>query len=386
MSVSNVCSAKPERIYGGGKARVSVYSHTMQRKIIHIDADCFYAAIEMRDNPELRGIPMAVGGSAERRGVLTTCNYDARAYGVRSAMPTAHALRLCPQLTVVPPQMHKYREASKVMRGIFANFTEVIEPLSLDEAYLDVSEVSDEELTATRIAKAIRQQVREELNITVSAGVSVNKFIAKVASDWKKPDGLTVVPPDEVDGFVAALSVKKIPGVGAVTAEKMHRYGLRTCADIRDWSLHDLRRRFGKFGVVLHERARGRDERPVQPSRVRKSVSVERTFSEDVSGPAEWAPIIERLYINLMERIEAAKAWHAIDKAFIKLKFSDFTTTTVERVGTKAVEADYQSLLMEGWERKAKPVRLIGLGVRLIDDGDHASERLPFSDTPLAEH
>ena len=356
----------------------------MQRKIIHIDADCFYAAIEMRDHPELRGIPVAVGGSAERRGVLTTCNYDARAYGVRSAMPTAQAMRLCPQLTVVPPQMHKYREASKVMRSIFTNFTEIIEPLSLDEAYLDVSEISDEELTATRIAKAIRQQVREELDITVSAGVSVNKFIAKVASDWKKPDGLTVVPPDEVDAFVAALSVRKIPGVGAVTADKMHRYGLRTCADVREWSLHDLRRRFGKFGVVLHERARGRDERPVQPSRVRKSVSVERTFAEDVSGPAEWAPIIERLYINLMERIEAAKAWHAIDKAFVKLKFNDFTTTTVERVGTKAVEADYQDLLVEGWERKTKPVRLIGLGVRLIDDGDHLSERLPFSDTPLS--
>lgn len=357
----------------------------MQRKIIHIDADCFYAAVEMRDNPELRGIPMAVGGSAERRGVLTTCNYDARAYGVRSAMPTAQAMRLCPQLTVVPPQMHKYREASKVMRGIFANFTEIIEPLSLDEAYLDVSEVSDGALTATRIAKAIRQQIREELNITVSAGVSVNKFIAKVASDWKKPDGLTVVPPDEVDTFVAALSVKKIPGVGSVTADKMHRYGLRTCSDVREWSLYDLRRRFGKFGVVLHERARGRDERPVQPSRVRKSVSVERTFSEDVSGPAEWAPIIERLYINLMERIESAKAWHAIDKAFIKLKFNDFTTTTVERVGTKAVEADYHALLIEGWERQTKPVRLIGLGVRLVDDGDNASERLPFSDTPLAE-
>ena len=300
-------------------------------------------------------------------------------------MPTAQAMRLCPQLTVVPPQMHKYREASKVMRGIFANFTEIIEPLSLDEAYLDVSEVSDGALTATRIAKAIRQQIREELNITVSAGVSVNKFIAKVASDWKKPDGLTVVPPDEVDTFVAALSVKKIPGVGSVTADKMHRYGLRTCSDVREWSLYDLRRRFGKFGVVLHERARGRDERPVQPSRVRKSVSVERTFSEDVSGPAEWAPIIERLYINLMERIESAKAWHAIDKAFIKLKFNDFTTTTVERVGTKAVEADYHALLIEGWERQTKPVRLIGLGVRLVDDGDNASERLPFSDTPLAE-
>jgi DNA polymerase-4 len=165
----------------------------------------------------------------------------------------------------------------------------------------------------------------------------------------------------------------------------MHRYGLRTCADVREWSLHDLRRRFGKFGVVLHERARGRDERPVQPSRVRKSVSVERTFAEDVSGPAEWAPVIERLYISLMERIEAAKAWHAIDKAFIKLKFNDFTTTTVERVGTKAVEDDYRDLLLEGWERKSKPVRLIGLGVRLSDEGDVASARLPFSEASMTE-
>jgi DNA polymerase-4 len=353
----------------------------MQRKIIHIDADCFYAAIEMRDNPRLRGIPMAVGGSAERRGVLTTCNYEARAFGVRSAMPTAQAMRLCPQLTVVPPQMHKYREASKVMRGIFANFTEIIEPLSLDEAYLDVSEISDGELTATRIAKAIRQHVREELDITVSAGVSVNKFIAKVASDWQKPDGLTVIPPEEVDAFVAALPVKKIPGVGAVTAEKMHRYGLRTCADIRDWSLLDLRRRFGKFGVVLHERARGRDDRPVQPARVRKSISVERTFPEDVRGPEEWAPIIEQLYINLMERIESAKAWDGITKAFIKLKFNDFTTTTVERVGTKAIETDFHQLLQEGWERRSQPVRLIGLGVRLLEDGEHISARLPFSDS-----
>ncbi|MGA0432585.1 MAG: DNA polymerase IV [Luminiphilus sp.] len=353
----------------------------MQRKIIHIDADCFYAAIEMRDNPGLRGIPMAVGGSAERRGVLTTCNYEARAFGVRSAMPTAQAMRLCPQLTVVAPQMRKYREASKVMRAIFSDFTEIIEPLSLDEAYLDVSEISDGELTATRIAKAIRGRIREELEITVSAGVSVNKFIAKVASDWQKPDGLTVIPPEEVDAFVAALPVKKIPGVGAVTAEKMHRYGLRTCADIRDWSLLDLRRRFGKFGVVLHERARGRDDRPVQPARVRKSISVERTFPEDVRGPEEWAPIIEQLYINLMERIESAKAWNGITKAFVKLKFNDFTTTTVERVGTKAIETDFHQLLLEGWERRSQPVRLIGLGVRLLEDGEHISARLPFSDS-----
>ena len=234
------------------------------------------------------------------------------------------------------------------------------------------------QLTATRIAKIIRERVCTELAITVSAGVSVNKFIAKVASDWKKPDGLTVVPPHEVDRFVAALPVKRIPGVGAVTAEKMHRYGLRTCADIREWNLHDLRRRFGQFGVVLHERARGRDERPVQPSRMRKSVSVERTFAEDIMGPQEWAAIIEQLYANLMERIESAKAWDLIDKAFVKLKFNDFTTTTVERVGTKAVELDYQQLLLEGWERQKRPVRLIGLGVRLIERDERASAPLPF--------
>ncbi|MGB0157030.1 MAG: DNA polymerase IV [Luminiphilus sp.] len=350
----------------------------MQRKIIHIDADCFYAAIEMRDDPKLRGIPMAVGGSAERRGVLTTANYEARKFGVRSAMSTAHAMRLCPHLTVVPPQFMKYREASKAMRGIFEEYTEIIEPLSLDEAYLDVSESSGESLTATKIAKEIRAKVEKELEITVSAGVSVNKFIAKVASDWKKPDGLTVVTPEQVDAFVGALPVKKIPGVGSVTAEKMHRYGLKTCADIRAWELHDLIRRFGKFGVVLHERARGNDERPVQSSRIRKSISVETTFGEDLAGPTVWEPYIDKLFEQLLGRIESANASESIHKAFVKLKFSDFSSTTVERVGTAAVESDYRQLLIEGWHRREMPVRLIGIGVRLQDGWEHASRRLPF--------
>ena len=192
----------------------------MSRKIIHIDADCFYAAIEMRDNPALQGIPMAVGGSAERRGVLTTANYEARRFGVRSAMPTSQAMRLCPQLTVVPTNFEKYREASRQMRQIFEEYTEIIEPLSLDEAYLDVTEACGGELTATRIAHRIRERVRHDLSITVSAGVSVNKFIAKVASDWKKPDGLTVVPPEEVDAFVGALPVKRIPGSGRLPLKK----------------------------------------------------------------------------------------------------------------------------------------------------------------------
>ena len=350
----------------------------MSRKIIHIDADCFYAAIEMRDNPALQGIPMAVGGSAERRGVLTTANYEARRFGVRSAMPTSQAMRLCPQLTVVPANFEKYREASRQMRQIFEEYTEIIEPLSLDEAYLDVTEACGGELTATRIAHRIRERVRHNLSITVSAGVSVNKFIAKVASDWKKPDGLTVVPPEEVDAFVGALPVKRIPGVGAVTAEKMHRYGLQTCADVREWNLSDLMRRFGKFGVVLHERARGRDERPVQPSRIRKSISVERTFSEDLEGPAVWVSYVEKLYEDLLSRIEAAKAADSIQKAFIKLKFSDFTSTTVERVGTQAIESDYHQLLEEGWLRRKMPVRLIGIGVRLKNNGDQSAQCLPF--------
>ena len=357
------------------------YPASMQRKIIHIDADCFYAAIEMRDRTELRRVPMAVGGSAERRGVLTTCNYDARAFGVRSAMPTAHALRLCPQLVVVSPQMHKYRQASKEMRSIFAEFTNLIEPVSLDEAYLDVSHPMDKELSATRIAKTIRARVSEELSITVSAGVSVNKFVAKVASDWDKPDGLTVVRPGEVDAFIGSMPVKKIPGVGAVTAEKMCRYGLLTCADIRDWSLHDLRQRFGKFGFVLHERARGRDERPVKPSRIRKSISVERTFSEDLSGPAIWEPYIDQIFAHLLDRIDSAEVGESISKAFIKLKFNDFSTTTVERIGTRAAQPDYHRLLLEGWQRRGLPVRLIGLGVRLKDAIEYASEHLPF-DSP----
>ena len=350
----------------------------MPRKIIHIDADCFYAAIEMRDDPSLRGIPMAVGGSADRRGVLTTANYDARRYGVRSAMSTAHAMRLCPHLTVVPPQFNKYRDASRAMRTIFEEYTDMIEPLSLDEAYLDVTESSGAHVTATRMAKEIRAKVEDELDITVSAGVSVNKFIAKVASDWQKPNGLTVVTPEQVDLFVKALPVQKIPGVGAVTAQKMHRYGLKTCSDIRDWELHELIRRFGTFGVVLHERARGNDERPVQSSRTRKSISVETTFSEDLAGPSVWESVVDTLFEQLLERIAAANAVESIHKAFVKLKFSDFSSTTVERVGTTAVESDYKQLLTQGWSRREMPVRLIGIGVRLQDGWENASGRLPF--------
>lgn len=335
------------------------------RKIIHIDADCFYAAIEMRDDPSLRAVPFAVGGSPDGRGVLTTCNYPARAFGVRSAMPTAQALRLCPQLIVGPVNMAKYRDVSQQMRRIFERFTHLIEPLSLDEAYLDVSDSDHCGGSATLIAESIRAAIYDELGITVSAGVSSNKFIAKVASDWNKPNGIKVVPPDDVDSFAAALPVKRIPGVGSVTAEKLDRLGLKTCNDIRNTQLRDLVRRFGSFGASLHERAYGRDDRPVNPSRDRKSISVEQTYAEDLINGEPCFEKLSQLLVDLLNRIERAKARDAIEKAFVKVKFNDFTSTTVEKVGTTARISDYRELLTEGLARKPLPVRLLGIGVRI---------------------
>jgi DNA polymerase-4 len=318
------------------------------RKILHIDADCFYAAVEMRDDPSLRDHPIAVGGSADRRGVITTCNYPARAFGVRSAMPTSQALRLCPDLRLLPVQMSKYREVSQQMRAVFARYSDAIEPISLDEAYLDVSGCDLHEGSATRIAEAIRAAVAEELGITVSAGVSVNKFVAKVASDWQKPDGLTVVTPQDVDQFVADLPVAKIPGVGRVTEEKLLRHGFRRCEDLRAADVLTLTRLFGSFGVVLHERAFGRDERPVSPNRVRKSLSTETTFSQDLVGEEACLVALSGLLDDLQRRAHRAALPLEMQKPFVKIKFSDFSTTTVERSGAQAVPDDFRQLLCEG--------------------------------------
>lgn len=346
------------------------------RKIVHVDADCFYAAIEMRDQPDLRDKPIAVGGSASRRGVIATCNYPARTYGVHSAMPTAHALRLCPDLVLLPTNMGKYREVSRAMRAIFERYTELIEPLSLDEAYLDVSHVRQLGGSATRIAASIRGEVSDELGITVSAGVSINKFVAKVASDWRKPDGLTVVPPDAVDAFVAALPVKKIPGVGRVTCEKLERYGFRTCADVRAADRVTLTRLFGRFGASLYERAHGRDDRPVSPERQRKSVSTETTYASDLVGESACHDALQPLLADLRTRMQRAGIVGTAHKPFVKIKFNDFSTTTVERAGTCAVDADFRTLISEGLRRKNIPVRLLGVGVRLNDE---AAVQLPLN-------
>lgn len=338
------------------------------RKIIHIDCDCFYAAVEMRDDPSLRNVPLAVGG-AGGRGVVATCNYQARAFGVRSAMPGSQARRLCPDLVTVPPDMARYREVSQQVMAIFRQLTDLVEPLSLDEAFLDVSEVTDHQGSATLMARHLRDRIRSEVGITVSAGVAPNKFLAKIASDWKKPDGLYVITPDQIDDFVKALPVEKLHGVGAVTASRLHALGFRTCGDLQSASEADLRSHFGKQGGRLFEMSRGRDDRRVVPTRIAKSVSVERTFSSDLPGLDACLSMLDKLLADLSSRLRRRSGARPIHKLFIKVRYSDFSTHTLERVRAAEGEptaSEYRPLFETLLEDPERPVRLLGLGVRFV--------------------
>ncbi|WP_347330825.1 DNA polymerase IV [Marinimicrobium locisalis] len=337
------------------------------RKIIHCDADCFFAAIEMRDDPALRNRPMAVGGASDRRGVISTCNYEARRYGVHSAMASAYAKRLCPDLLIVPHRMDAYRDASLVMRHIFYDFSERVEPLSLDEAFLDVTDSEHCQGSATRIAEAIRERVRESLGITISAGVAPNKFLAKVASDWRKPDGLFVITPAQVPDFVRGLPVKRVPGVGRATANRLAQLGVASCGDLQRYDVFELSERFGAFGVRLHHLSHGRDERAVTVSRRRKSLSVEHTFPQDLPDVERCLGQLPGLLQSLGRRLRRVEGEYRVVKAFVKLKFDDFTTTTLERAGAQVGLAGYSQLCREAFERGGRPVRLLGLGVRFVD-------------------
>jgi DNA polymerase-4 len=337
------------------------------RKIIHCDCDCFYASVEMRDDPSLRGRPLAVGGRAEQRGVVATCNYEARRYGIHSAMATAQAVKLCPDLILIPPNMEKYRVASRQIMDIYRDYTDLVEPLSLDEAYLDVTNSPHCKGSATLIAQEIRRRIAETVGITASAGVAPNKFVAKIASDWNKPDGLFLVKPGEVDAFVAALPVKKLFGVGKVTAAKLHSLGAQTCGDLRDWSIDKLQQHFGSFGTRLHDLCRGIDYRDVNPVRERKSISTEETYTPDVPDLAACLALLPDLYEHLLGRIKRNNAEKFINKLFVKIKFADFQRTTVECVGYAPNLETYRHLMETGWLRASRPVRLLGVGVRLSD-------------------
>ena len=340
------------------------------RKIIHIDMDCFYAAIEMRDDPSLRRLPIAVGGRPDRRGVIATANYVARRYGVHSAMASARAVRLCPELIILPTRMNVYRRESAVIRDIFGDYTDLIEPLSLDEAYLDVTGTDLCRGSATLIAKEIRRRIKEETGLTASAGVAPNKFLAKVASDIDKPDGLTVITPGQIVDFVAALPVEAIPGVGRVTTGRLNRMGLRTCADLRELPLDEMLRRFGKRGRRLYNLARGIDERPLRVERIPKSISVENTYAEDLPDADACVAHIPELLESLLKRFDRREDPPPIRGLFVKVKFDDFRQTTLERSEFQTPRPDaYEKLMRQAVARHKRPVRLLGLGLRLDADG-----------------
>lgn len=328
--------------------------------------DCFYAAVEVKHRPELRGKPIGIGGPPNSRSVLCTASYEARKFGVRSAMPSSRAVKLCPQLILIPPNFSLYKKESQAVREILNRFTNVIEPLSLDEAYLDVSTCNHFGGSATLIAQEIRRLIRSELNLTASAGIAPNKFLAKIASDWRKPNGQFVITPTEVDAFVKDLKVEKLWGVGQVTAKKMHGYGLKTCADIQQQSPHQMVAWFGSRGEELLDLARGVDNRPVQAHRKSHSVSVEETYNKDLQTLPECIARIPELYASFEERMHRMKDSPRIRGFVVKLKFHDFKGTTHETSSRAwpTVE-DFTRLLEKAWVRRSEPVRLIGIGVRL---------------------
>lgn len=351
------------------------------RKIIHCDADCFFAAIEMRDDPSLRHIPMAVGGSASRRGVISTCNYEARRFGVHSAMATWQALKLCPNLVLVPHNMEKYRRASAALKRIFLDYSDTVEMVSVDEAYLDVSLGEKLQGSATLIAREIRGRVKKEIGITVSAGVATNKFLAKVASEWRKPDGLYVIRPGEERAFVEALPVKFIHGVGKVTASRLAQLGINTCGDLQEQSLAELARHFGAFALRLKSLAQGIDNRPLTTSRIRKSLSVEHTFESDLITTASCTAKIPVLYGELLARLQKLPPIYRVKKIQAKLKFSNFTQTTLERPCETPAIQGFTELIASGATRVNLPVRLLGIGVQFASlDALQGFEQLQLFD------
>jgi DNA polymerase-4 len=350
------------------------------RKIIHIDMDCFYAAVEARENPKLKGLPVAVGGKPQTRGVVAACNYEARAFGIHSAMPMSQAIKKCPQLIMLPVNMQLYRNVSKKVQAIFRQYTSLVQPLSLDEAYLDVSTCEQCKGSATLIAQKIRQQIYTEQNLTASAGIAPNKFLAKVASDWNKPNGQFVITPQNVSAFVVQLPVKKIFGVGKVTNRKMQKLGIKTCADLQNLSQNELHNKFGKFGDQLYNLSRGIDDRTVNTSSIRKSLSIEDTFVHDKPDLAACIDEVPRLYKSLLLRLEKSqlKRKLPIKAMYVKLRFNDFNSTTAQASSTTPDLESYKRLIATAWHRQQRPVRLIGLGLQFSAIGEFEQLNLPL--------
>lgn len=348
------------------------------RKVIHIDMDAFYASVEQRDQPDLKGKPVIVGGDPGRRGVVAACSYEARRFGIHSAMPASRAKRLCPDAIFLRPRMARYRDISAQIQAIFHRYTELIEPLSLDEAYLDVSETDQHHGSATLIAHAIKQAIREETQLIASAGISYNKFLAKIASDMDKPDGLFVIKPEEGAGFIAELPIGKFYGVGPATEARMQSLGIQTGADLRKWSKADLLNQFGKVGTHYYQIARGIDHRAVNPTRVRKSLGSEHTFDQD---------LIERhLILNALEQTAEKVSGMLKEKSLlartvtIKVKYSNFEQITRSHTLDQPTQSHEQfknalPFLLRETEVGDRAVRLLGVTASNLIHADDMAER-----------
>ncbi len=341
------------------------------RKIIHIDMDAFFAAVEQRDFPKYRNKPIIVGGKPDTRGVVATCSYEARQYGIHSAMPSSQAYRLCPQAVFVKPRFEAYKEASSIIRQIFSNYTELFEPLSLDEAYLDVSNNTSHQGSATLIAKDIKASIVKKTHLVASAGISYNKFLAKIASDMDKPNGLYLITPEQGNQFVEKLSVGKFHGVGKATEKKMHTLGIKTGIDIKEQSLPFLLKNFGKAGHYYYNIARDIDHRPVNNHRYSKSVGVETTFQVDIKDRRQVLQHLDLLFNKALKKLEAKKM--AAQTLTVKIKYHDFVQITRSKTLSKIItDSTEKNLILEGLLKNTevgrRKIRLLGVTLSSFKD------------------
>lgn len=340
------------------------------RKIIHVDMDAFYAAVEQRDEPAYRDRPIVVGGTPEQRGAVAAASYEARKFGIRSAMPARVAYQRCPDVIFVKPRFEVYREVSRQIRDIFARYTELIEPLSLDEAYLDVTHNFVGERSAIAIAQAIRQAIRQETQLTASAGVSINKFLAKIASGLDKPDGLYVIRPQDAAAFVEALPINKFHGIGQVTAAKMHQLGIQTGTDLKQWSESDLVNKFGKVGRFYYRVARGQDDRPVNPNRIRKSIGAEKSFALDLDTRSAMEAALTQIAHRVGQRVqEQRRGGYTLT---LKVKYSTYQQVTRSQTQPQPIRETAQILalgmaMLHQHVDDAARVRLLGLSLSNLE-------------------
>ena len=346
-----------------------------KRKIIHIDMDSFFASIEIRDNPNLKNKPVAVGGKANERGVLTTCNYIARKYGLHSAMSSKTAIQLCKNLIILPVDIAKYRKTSNEIFKIFKCYSGKIEPVSIDEAFLDVSESGYCQGDPEEMARQIRSCIKNDFGITASAGISSNKLIAKICSDWKKPDNQFSICDDEIQNFIKTVSLKSIPGIGRVNFQKCKNLNMKSCSDMQKMSKDELIKIFGSYGYTLFNLVRGIDNRELETNRIRKSISVEDTFLHDLNDTNSCKQQLSILYIKLIERCKSSNvSTNEVREIFLKIKFNDFEIITRQKKSCNIELNEFNSLFDSNLVKIIKPIRLLGIGFRLNSKKEESSQ------------